>query len=59
MLQKAILALHADGTTPLLASRMQSVSIRHPQEIAAGHTTTPLFSASQETSLLTPSSSKT
>jgi hypothetical protein len=59
MFLEVISALHADGTTHLLASRMPLASIRTQPETADGHIPLPLISALQGMLLLTPSSSRT
>jgi hypothetical protein len=59
MLQEVTSALHADGTTHLLALRMLPASIRTPPETAVGPLPTLLNSALLGMLLLTPSSSRT
>lgn len=59
MLLEAPSRAPADGTTPLLASRMPLASIRHQLVTAAGPLIGPFFSASQVILLLTRSSSRT
>jgi hypothetical protein len=58
-LQEVTSALHADGTTHLLALEMLLASIRTQLETADGQSPMPQISALPGTLLLTPSSSKT